>query len=186
MNVDLDLVTACINKERKAEFELYKITYSYLMSICIRYTKNQDKAKEVLNIGFTKALFNLDKYRPEIPFKKWIRKVMINTLIDEFRKEVNVQKNIDFVENYKDYQFENDNNEVLAKMNADQIHTLICQLPPVSQKVFNLSVIDGYNHKEIGDLLNITESTSRWHLNFSRNRLKEMLQKLASAIKINV
>lgn len=69
MNVNLDLITACINRERKAEYELYTLTYSYLMSICFRYTHSRENAEEILNLGFLKALKNLDKYRPEIPFK---------------------------------------------------------------------------------------------------------------------
>ena len=87
MNIELELITACINHERKAEYELYKITYSYLMGVCFRYTNSREEAEENLNIGFLKILKNLDKYKPEIPFKVWIRKVMINILIDEFRKE---------------------------------------------------------------------------------------------------
>ena len=87
MNIQPKLINDCIDRDRKAEFELYKLTYSYLMSICIRYTKDSGKANEVLNMGFLKILTNLDKYQPEIPFKAWIRRVMINTLINEYKKE---------------------------------------------------------------------------------------------------
>src|SRR5687767_9544623 len=98
MDIQQKLITACINGERKAEYELYKVTYSYLMSICIRYTRNQDRAKEVLNIGFLKILSNLGKYNSEIPFKPWIRKVMINTLINEYKKEKVHYSNMQYVE----------------------------------------------------------------------------------------
>ncbi|MGZ4089519.1 MAG: RNA polymerase sigma factor, partial [Bacteroidia bacterium] len=86
MNIQPELINECINRERRAEYAMYKATYSYLMSICIRYTRNSDKAKEILNMGFLKILDNLEKYRPEVPFKTWIRRIMINTLIDEYRK----------------------------------------------------------------------------------------------------
>lgn len=69
-------------------------------------------------------------------------------------------------------------------MNVEQIHALILKLPPMSQKVFNLYVIDGYNHKEIGELLKMSEGTSKWHLNLSRTRLKEMLTKALVPIEI--
>lgn len=186
MNVDLDLITACINRERKAEYELYKSTYSYLMSICFRYTNSRENAEEMLNVGFLKALKNLDKYRPEIPFKTWIRKVMINVLIDEYRKEKKHHEHIEYVEEYTDTMDYAGQNSTIMKMDADQIHALIVKLPPMSQKVFNLYVIDGFNHKEIGSLLNMSEGTSKWHLNFSRNRLKEMLNKLVDPIKAAV
>ena len=186
MNIDLDLITACINKERRAEFELYKATYSYLMSICVRYTGNQDDAKEKLNIGFTKILFNLEKYKPEIPFKRWIRRVMINVLINEFHKENKHNKSVEYIENYAENSNDLFINQVLEEMNVEQIHAYIKQLPPVSQKVFNLYVIDGFNHKEIAEMLKMSEGTSKWHLNFSRTKLKEMINKLSSALKVRV
>ncbi len=82
MNIQPTLIASCIKRDRKAEYELYKSTYSYLMSICLRYTKDKDMASETLNIGFMKILKNLEKYNLDIPFKVWIRKIMVNTLID--------------------------------------------------------------------------------------------------------
>ena len=184
MNVDLDLITACINKERKAEYELYKNTYSYLMSICIRYVNSQEEAKEMLNIGFLKVLTNLNKYKPEVPFKAWIRKVMVNTLIDEYRKEKKHYENIQYVEEYVETSDNSEVNHVLTKMNVAEINSFINLLPQMSQKVFNLYVIDGFSHKEIADLLGMSEGTSKWHLNSSREKLKIMLQKFVSPIKI--
>lgn len=184
MNIELDLLTACIKSERKAEYELYKMTYSYLMSVCFRYTNSRDEAEEMLNIGFFKILKNLDKYKPEVPFKLWIRRVMINVLIDEFRKKKKHEETIEYVEEYYETGSSADQNEALSKMNVEQIHALIMQLPPMSQKVFNLYVIDGYSHKEIGELLKMSEGTSKWHLNLSRTRLKEMLTKALIAVEI--
>ena len=100
MKVELDLITACLNKERRAEYELYKETYGYLMSICYRYVNSTEEAKEMLNIGFLKVLTNLDKYKPEIPFKMWIRRIMINTLIDEYRKKKLHNERVQYVESY--------------------------------------------------------------------------------------
>jgi RNA polymerase sigma factor (sigma-70 family) len=183
MNVNLDLITACINRERKAEYELYTLTYSYLMSICFRYTHSRENAEEILNLGFLKALKNLDKYRPEIPFKVWIRKVMINVVIDEYRKEKKHKENIEYIEEYDETIYNAVENNVIAKMNAEEIYELIIKLPPMSQKVFNLYVIDGFSHKEIAEMLDMSEGTSKWHLNFSRNKLKEMINKLIVPLK---
>lgn len=183
MNVELDLITACINRERKAEYELYKMTYSYLMSICFRYTHSREKAEEMLNVGFLKVLKNLDKYRPGVPFKAWIRKVMVNVLIDEYRKEKIHHAHIEYVEEYAENADHSEENNIMQKMNVEQILALITKLPPMSQKVFNLYVIDGFNHKEIGDMLNMSEGTSKWHLNFSKNKLKEMIAKLVLPLK---
>jgi RNA polymerase sigma factor (sigma-70 family) len=183
MEISLDLITACIRRERKAEYELYRLTYSYMMGICYRYVNSKEEAREMLNIGFTKMLYNLEKYKPEVPFKSWMRKVMINVLIDEYRKEKRHQENIKYVEEYNETGSYSELNDALIKMNVDQIHALIVKLPPVSQKVFNLFVIDGYSHKEIAGMLNMAEGTSKWHLNFSRAKLKEMIQKLISPVE---
>ena len=184
MNIELDLITACVNRERRAEFELYRVTYSYLMSICYRYVNSREEAEEMLNIGFLKIISNLEKYRPEVPFKSWIRKVMVNVLIDEYRKEKKHSERIQYVEEYNESQDYAEVNNALTKMNVDEIQSLIKKLPPMSQKVFNLFVIDGYTHKEIGDLLNMSEGTSKWHLNLSRTRLKEMITNVTSPIKV--
>lgn len=186
MNIQPQLIKDCINRNRRSEYELYKLTYSYLMSISIRYTRNQDLAKEMLNVGFLKILNNLDKYRDEIPFKAWIRKIMINTLIDEYRKQKKQSEVIDYVDEYYDNSDYAELNTALEKINANQIHELIAKLPPMAQQVFNLFVIDGYSHKEIGDILNIEEGTSKWHLNSARAKLKEMLEKIVAPSKIEI
>lgn len=186
MDIQQQLIEACIRGDRKAEYELYKVTYSYLMSICVRYTRNPDRAKEVLNIGFLKILTNLNKYNTEIPFKPWIRKVMINTLINEYKKEKVHSSNILYVEGYHESNQHIELNQAIKKINVEQIYAFIARLPPASQQVFNLYYIDGYKHKEISELLNISEGTSKWHLNFARERLKEMLVKFDTMIDITV
>lgn len=180
MTIELELITACLNNERKAQYELYKQTYGFMMSICRRYANSSYEADDLLNIGFLKVLTNLDKYQPKIPFAIWMRRVMINTIIDEYRKNVSHQEKMQYVEDYHDSSVTFDVNDALSNMNVDEIQKCIEQLPPTSQKVFNLFVIDGYSHKEIADLLKMTEGTSKWHVNFSRQKLQEMIANLVS------
>ena len=137
----------------------------------------------MLNIGFMRILYNLDKYKPQIPFKTWASKVMINVLIDEYRKEKRHHEVIQYMEEYNEREDYPGLNEALIKMSVDQIHALITRLPPVSQKVFNLFAIDGHSHKEIAELLHMSEGTSKWHVNFSRNKLKEMIGEFISPLK---
>lgn len=186
MDIQQKLIDACINGDRKAEYELYKVTYSYLMSICVRYTRNADRAKEVLNIGFLKILTNLSKYNPEIPFKPWVRKVMINTLINEYKKEKIHTSNIQYVEGYHEADNYTEINHAITKIDVDQIYLFISKLPPASQQVFNLYYIDGYKHKEISTMLNISEGTSKWHLNSAREKLKEMLTRLNIPVSLTI
>ncbi|MES2679682.1 MAG: sigma-70 family RNA polymerase sigma factor [Bacteroidota bacterium] len=183
MNIDQKLITDCINRKSTAEYELYKITYSYLMSICIRYTKSEDRAKEVLNIGFHRVLKYLAKYQPEVPFKSWIRKVMINTLINEFRKEKIHYRNLEYVDSYFDTNKHADINEAITRFDVKEIYRLIAKLPLVNQQIFNLYFIDGYKHREIAEMLNINENTCKWHLTVAKEKLKEMINKMDVLIK---
>lgn len=183
MNVQPTLIKDCIDGKRRAEYELYKMTFSYLMSICVRYTGNKERAEEVLNMGFLKILTNLESYNAEAPFKPWIRKIMINTLINEYKKEKVHYENILYVEEYYETDKYAEINAALGKINAEQIYGFIAKLPPASSQVFNLYYIDGYKHKEIAEMLNITEGTSKWHLNSAREQLKEMLRKIDLPVK---
>ncbi|MBA3679907.1 MAG: RNA polymerase sigma factor [Bacteroidetes bacterium] len=177
MDIQQKLINECIDRDRRAEYELYKLTYSYLMSICIRYTKNEDRAKEVLNIGFLRIITNLDKYKIEVPFKAWIRRVMINTLINEFKKEKIHYDNVLYVEDYYETDKYADVNAVISKIDTEQIYSFIAQLPAATRQVFNLYFVDGYKHKEIGNMLDISEGTSKWHLNSAKEKLKELIKK---------
>ncbi|HWY33208.1 MAG TPA: sigma-70 family RNA polymerase sigma factor [Nitrosopumilaceae archaeon] len=184
MKIEIELITACINKEQRAEYELYEKTYSYLMSICLRYVNSREEAREMFNIGFFKILTNLDKYQLDKSFKSWMARIMVNVLIDEYRKEKKHHQNIQYVEDYTENEEHADINYALVKMDVEQINALIVKLPPVSQKVFNMYVIDGFSHKEIAESLGMTDGTSRWHLNFSKKQLKEMIQKITSPVKM--
>ena len=184
--IDEAVLDACRKKDRKAQYQLYKLCYSFLAGICYRYVNNREDADELLNMAFLKILNNLDKHKKEIPFTLWIRRIMINTIIDDYRKNKKskeLMQSVDFNEYYGDF----DNsviNDFVKKSDAEQINAMILQLPPTSQKVFNLFVIDGYGHKEIGELLGMSEGTSKWHLNFARTRLKEMINTLSTNYKI--
>jgi RNA polymerase sigma factor (sigma-70 family) len=175
MNIQPQLIALCIKRDRKAEYELYKNTYSYLMSICLRYTRDKDTASEVLNMGFLKILNNLEKYNLAIPFKVWVRKIMVNTLIDEYRKHKREKESLTYVEEYYDSSDFSEANEALAKIDVQQIYVLINDLPEATRQVFNLFVIDGYSHREISEMLGISEGTSKWHLSAARQKLKEQI-----------
>jgi RNA polymerase sigma factor (sigma-70 family) len=176
MNIQPHLIALCIKRDRKAEYELYKQSYSYLMSICMRYSRDKDTASEMLNAAYLKILTSLTSYKPEIPFKSWIRRIMVNTLIDEYRKNKREKEKVSYVEEYFDSTDFSDVNEALSRISCQQILEQINRLPEATRKVFNLFAIDGYSHKEIGEMLEISEGTSKWHLNAARQKLKEYIE----------
>ena len=186
MNIELELITSCLNKERKAQFELYKQSYGFMMSICRRYANSNYEADDLLNLGFMKVLTNLDKYQLKIPFAVWMRKIMINTIIDEYRKNIKHNENISYVEEHLDSTMSFDINEAMSTLNLEEIQKCIDLLPPVSGKVFNLFIIDGFSHKEISEMLKMSEGTSKWHVNFSRQRLQELLQNFVGNVNLSI
>lgn len=186
MDIEKELIDACIKESRKAQFELYKKCYSLLMSICMRYEKNKEDAEALLNQAFFKILTNLKKRPENAPFEAWIRRITINTVIDEYRKKKRSQ--LDYLEEPMLVApiSEMSYNEADQKLDAEDLENIIKQLPPVSQTVFNLYVIDGYNHKEIGEKLNISEGTSKWHLSSARKKLKTLMRKILSNVAVLV
>ena len=171
---DIDtIISGCKNGNRKAQEQLYKNFYKAMMTLCLRYTKNETDAVEVLNNGFLKVFRNIQRYEPaKASLYTWIRTVVINSCLD-FIKIKNS------IEQHKELNEASDINipaEVISKMKATELLILVRQLPPATQAVFNLYVIEGYNHKEIGGLLNISEGTSKWHLSEGRKSLQQMIQ----------
>ncbi len=186
MKIDPQIIEDCKRGDRKAQFLLYKRCFNILMGVCIRYKQDEDEAAATLNKGFLKILTNLDKYNPQAPFEAWIRRIMINTNIDEFRKNRKVRELIEYSD-YNDHdEFKNyiDYNTADQVFDAEQLESYIKMLPPVSQKVFNLYAIDGYSHKEVGEMLGISDGTSKWHLSSARKKLQDIMRKALQSSKI--
>tara|TARA_R110002072_G_scaffold121230_14_gene254731 strand:+ start:245 stop:805 length:561 start_codon:yes stop_codon:yes gene_type:complete len=184
MKIRKELLESCRKEDRKAQFELYRLCYSILLSVCLRYEKNKEDAEFLLNKAFYKILKNLDKYSEHVPFEAWIRRITINTVIDEYRK--NKKDIVDYVEEPMNIAPNKavDYNEADQKYDAEDLQNLIDQLPPISKKVFNLYVIDGYNHKEIAEKLSMSEGTSKWHLSSARKKLKALVLKLMNNVAV--
>lgn len=177
--VNQQLLKDAAKGDRRAQFQLYKRCFNVLMSVCMRYRRSEDEAVAMVNEGFLKIVNNLGKFAPDTPFEAWIRRIMINTLIDDFRKNRKVNElieNHDFTD-HNNHQELVDFNTADLHFNASELEAMIRSLPPVSGKVFNLFAIDGYGHLEIAKLLGISEGTSKWHVSFARQRLRELLQK---------
>jgi RNA polymerase sigma-70 factor (ECF subfamily) len=177
--IDTQLLKACKRKDRMAQHQLYKRCFSFLMSVCIRYKNDHDEARAILNMGFLKILTNLDKYKDSVPFEAWSRRIMINTIIDEFRKNRKERENIEYsnFEQVEEYDTHIDFNTADRQFDAEELEMMIKTLPEMSQKVFNMFAIDGYSHKEISKMLNMSTGTSKWHVSSARKALKLMISK---------
>ena len=171
---DQHIIDGCKRNDAKAQERLYKDYYRAMVVICLRYTKNENDAVEVLNNGFLKVFNNIHRYDPgQATLYTWIRTIVINSCLDfiKAKSQVDVHKELD------ETVVVHISADAINKMKAAEILHLVRQLPPATQSVFNLYVMEGYNHKEIGKLLSISEGTSKWHLSEARKTLQQMIQK---------
>ncbi|MEL6593072.1 MAG: RNA polymerase sigma factor [Bacteroidota bacterium] len=177
MKIESGILEGCIREDRRAQAAFYRQCFSLLMSVSIRYVKQEADAVALVNLGFLKILQNLERKKANVPLEAWIRRIMINTIIDEFRKhrryrETHQQTEFTDTDRYDSY---TDLNEAALKMEAEALEALIQRLPSMSQQVFNLYAIDGYSHKEIAEMLGMSDGTSKWHVAFARKKLKQWL-----------
>lgn len=187
MQIPVDIIKGCKAKDRRSQHRLYQLCYSLLMGVCRRYYYNDDEVRAALNLGFLKIVTQLDKWSASVPFEAWARRIMINTIIDEFRKNKKEKAAMSY-RDYTDEQHVNsggvDFNQADLTFDAGDLERMISQLPNMCQKVFNLFAIDGFSHKEIASMLAISEGTSKFHLSTARSKLKEMLAMGMAKIKL--
>lgn len=166
------VIKACLERNPHAQSVLYKQYFGFSKSVCLRYSSNQEEAKEILNEGFLKVFNNLASYQPKYPFKAWLRTIMVNTAINYYRdnKKYNQELTIEAIEEpiYDE--------DIINKISADEILALVQKLPPAYRTVFVMHVVDGYNHREIGEILGINEGTSRSNFMKARMKLQILVQ----------
>lgn len=176
--IDHHIIAGCIKQDSKAQYALYKLCFQPMMSICYRYTRNEDDAADLMNKAFLKILNHIEKYDHALPFNKWMATITMNTVIDEYRSNKTYKTLIQHTDLYPVETISSiDLNEAEYKLNADDIQKCISKLPDASKMVMNLFVFEGLSHKEIAKALSISEGTSKWHLSNARNLLKEIMRK---------
>ncbi len=166
-----DLIEACIQQERWAQKVLYEEYYSKMMGVCLRYANNESEALDILHEGFIKVFKHIAKYQTGTSLGAWIRRIMVNTSIDYYRKSI--RRRTEDIESA--YDISSADADAVSQCSEKEILDAVQQLSPAYRAVFNLYVIEGYSHREIAQLLDINESTSRSNLVKARLKLKEIL-----------
>lgn len=166
------VIDACLTGNRLAEKLLVRMYLGFVKSIALRYSSNHMEAEEIVNDVFLKLFNNLAKYDYSKPFQAWTRTIAVNTAIDYYRKSQKYahQTDIDDVD-LADTDF-----DVISKISAEEILMLVQKLPPSYRTVFTLYVVDGYNHREIADMLGIKEGTSKSNLQDARKKLQNLIK----------
>lgn len=165
------LLEGCLRSHRVSQKALYQHYYNYGMSIALRYAGNREEASEILNDAFMKIFVNMKKFDLSKPFKPWLRKILVNTAINQYQKK---QREI-HVEEMQSAKNESDTEKILSGISYQEVISLLQKLPPAYRTVFNLYVIEGYTHEEIAGMLNIATGTSKSNLFKAKEQLKLIL-----------
>ncbi len=167
------LIKGCIEGNSKAQHDFYKLFADEMFGVCLYYSPDHGMAEDTLHEGFIKVLQNLKGFKGEAPLKGWIRRIMINTALEKFRKKrplyVLDNENYDDVENIE-------RESVISNISADDLMGLIRELTPQYRMVFNLYALEGFSHKEIAKKLNISEGTSKSNLARARGILQKKVK----------
>lgn len=177
--VEDEIIKGCIDNNRLAQKRLYERYYGKMMGVCMRYANHKEQATEMVNMGFFKVFKTIETFAQKGGnIEAWIYRIMVNTAIDYLRAEMrhrhdDIEKTV-YVE---------DTSDVISDLSVEHIMAMINQLTPGYRTVFNLYVIEGYGHAEIGEMLGISEGTSKSNLAKARAKLQEMI---INSNKVNV
>ncbi|WP_240671069.1 RNA polymerase sigma factor [Lacibacter luteus] len=169
---DADLIQGCIQGDRRMQKALYDKYAGKMYAVCLRYMSNADDAQDILQDGFIKVYKNLERFRGEGSFEGWVRRIFVNTAIEQIRKKKN-----DLSLTEKEESIELKSVSAIENINEKDLMKIIRDLSPGYRAVFNLYVVEGYSHKEIGDMLGISEGTSKSQLARARMILQEKIKR---------
>lgn len=171
-----ELILECKKNNRKAQKELYDKYAPVLLGVCLRYAKDSSEAEDVLQEGFIKIFDKIDLYNNKGAFEGWLRRLMVNTAISNYRKNLKRYYSLDINEPV----IQNISSEwIKSDYTQDELMQVIRKLPEGYRMVFNLYAIEGYKHKEIGELLGIDETTSKSQYSRAKKRIQLELIELS-------
>ncbi|MCX8020319.1 MAG: sigma-70 family RNA polymerase sigma factor [Chitinophagaceae bacterium] len=174
MITETDLINGCLAGDRRMQEELYRRFSARMYAVCLRYAGNTEEAQDLLQEGFIKVYKKLNSFRGEGSFEGWMRRIFVNTAIEHFRKKRYLMPVTEKEENT----MESDYLTGLDQLSTKEIMDLIQKLSPGYRTVFNMYVVEGFTHKEIADMLGISEGTSKSQL----SRAKVILQKMVRSL----
>ena len=168
-------VDGCCRNDRRCQEQLYRHYFDAMLRMVRRYTQDEDQMISIINDGFLKAFKNMDKYDFSGSLEGWLRTIVFRGLSDYFRKKKNVFQVVSLMD--RDQISQNDGP---LELYYEDLVALLVNLPEMTRKVFELYAIQGYLHREISSMLNISEGTSKWHVSEARSLLKGLLKKKVS------
>jgi RNA polymerase sigma factor (sigma-70 family) len=170
---DSDIIQGCLEGNPRMQEQLYKQYAPKMYAVCLRYSGQPDDAQDILQDGFVKVYRNLSRFRGDGSFEGWMRRIFVNTAIEHYRKSVKMYPVTETQEN----NVEDREWNAFEKLSVKDLMNLIQELSPGYRTVFNLYVVEGYTHREIGEMLGISEGTSKSQLARAKAILQQMIIK---------
>ncbi|MCB0736063.1 MAG: RNA polymerase sigma factor [Bacteroidetes bacterium] len=182
----IDIIKDCQQGKESAYEKLYRGHFGFLYSIALRYAKDGEEAKDLVQQAFMRICKSIDRFDFDGSFKAWAKKILTNEAINYF-KRINQSNKSAYFENMVDFEYHEDmqvsEEIVLAKLSYDDLMAMVFELPPAYKTVFTMYVIDGYKHQEISEMLSITVSTSKSNLSRAKGILINKLTKAGIGLK---
>lgn len=164
-------IKKCISGDRRAQTALYHDFAPKMFGVCLRYANNVAEAEDNLQEGFVRVFTKIGQYEFKGSFEGWIRRIMVNTSLEKFRKN-NLLYPVEDIIAYEAVQF---SEETISNISAEDLLKMVQALPPRYRMVFNLYAIEGYSHQEIANMMKINEGTSKSNLSRARVILQKMV-----------
>jgi RNA polymerase sigma factor (sigma-70 family) len=174
------LIQGCIKGDPQAQSHLYKLFMQKMFVVCLRYSKNREEAEEVLQEGFMRVFEYIHQYKFAGSFEGWMRKVMVNCALQKYRSKTQLRFVVDTEVADRE---QVDNEEIISRIGTKELLSMVQQLPPSCRLVFNLYVFEGMKHREIADLLKISEGTSKSNLSDARTLLQKAVTNSLQVVK---
>ncbi len=174
MGKDKDIIDGCLSGSRRDQELLYRRYSPRLYAVCLQYSGNTEEARDVLQDGFIKIFENLSHFSHEGSFEGWMRRIIVNTALERYRNRYYLSR-VDDIDEVSEPAAEPDTDD-FAGLEAEDLLKMIMELPPKYRMVFNLYAIEGYSHREVGEMLGITEGTSKSNLSRARDILQRKVR----------
>lgn len=168
------IIKGCLEGNRRDQELLYRRHANKMYAVCLRYSDSDEEARDILQEGFIKIFQNLQNYKHEGSFEGWIRKIVVNTALERFRTRFSLYR-VDEIDSLHEPEADPDTEDYTG-IDAIDLLYIIKQLPPKYRMVFNLYAIEGYSHKEISRMMNISAGTSKSNLSRARSILQRKVR----------
>jgi RNA polymerase sigma factor (sigma-70 family) len=176
-NIHQDVIDNCKKGNRKAQFQLYKLYYRDMYNLSLRIINDTQEAEDIMQESFLSAFENIGSYSGQVSFGAWLRRIVINNSLDAIKKRKKDFLNLEEDKNPVPAEDEQDNeDQEVIQLQVEKIHRCIKLLPDGYRIILSLYLLEGYDHEEIGEILNISASTSRSQYTRAKSKLHTLLK----------